>query len=114
MRFILTISILLSGFTAQAADVTVSPCSRNPKTLYVEINGDSAINIFRALAQRIKYTPAQMLNTISNGMDCRGLKFLADGDVAEARCSYVMMGQKNVPFPQVDPGFSREEIIECN
>jgi hypothetical protein len=54
-----------------------------------------------------------MLNTLSNGMNCDGTKFSAEGDVTVANCSYLMVGQKNVPYPQVDPGFSREEVIVC-
>ena len=114
MKTLLSILIFLSGVGAYAADVQVSPCSKNPKVLYVEINGESAVGIFRALAGRIGIKPSEMMNTVSNGMNCEGYKFLGNGDVSEARCSYLMVGQKNVPYPQVDSGFSREDVIECN
>jgi hypothetical protein len=113
MKFLLIISFLVTAMTASAADVSVVSCPKQPKVLKVEINGKSAVNLFRALAFRIGIKPAEMLNTLSNGMNCNGLKFSADGDVIEAKCSYLMKGQKNIPYPQMDPGFSREEVIVC-
>lgn len=113
MKYILIISIFLVSVGAHAADVQVSPCPKNAKILQVQIYGDSAVNIFRALAQRIGMKPADMFSTISNGMNCQGLKFSADGDVQVAKCSYVMKGQENIPYPQIDPGFSGEEVIVC-
>jgi hypothetical protein len=95
------------------ADIQVSPCPRDAKILQVQIHGESAVNIFRAFAQRVGMKPADMQNTLSNGMNCEGLKFSADGDVTVAKCSYVMKGQKNIPYPQIDPGFSNEEVIVC-
>ena len=115
MKNLLKRIMLLSAFTmsAHAADVMVKACPKNPKVLIVSISGESSLNIFRALAARIKLTPAQMGNVTSNGMYCEGLKFTEAGDVSEAKCSYLMIKQKNIPYPQVDPGFNREDIIEC-
>lgn len=79
----------------------------------VQINGESAVNIFRALALRINRKPSEMLNTVSNGMNCEGLSFLSNGDVQNAKCSYLMVGQKNIPYPQVDAGFDKEEVVNC-
>lgn len=115
MKTMVIATLMLIGTNIYAdADIQVVPCSKNPELLYVEINGESANNIFRALAQRISLTPAAMGNTLSNGMNCTGVKFSTDGDVAAAKCSYVMLGQKNIPYPQVDAGFSGEEVIVCN
>lgn len=114
MKTLMPLLIFLSGAGAYAADVQVSPCGKNAKVLYVEINGESAVSIFRALAGRIGLKPSEMMNTVSNGMNCEGSKFTENGDVSEARCSYLMVGQKNVPYPQVDAGYSREDAVECN
>ncbi len=116
MKFtVTTVIIALSISSASfAADVEVSNCLGNPKAIYVSIKGQSAINIFRAFAARLKIKPLKMRNTISNGMNCEGTRFTNDGDVIEAECSYLMIGQKNIPYPQVDPEFSGEENIICN
>ncbi len=106
-------TILVSS-TVFASDVQVSPCSKNPEILLVEISGESAANIFRALAARINVKPVDLGRTLANNMNCVGLTFSENGDVTEAKCSYVKIGQKNVAFPQIDPGFSGEEVITCN
>ncbi|MGZ3749121.1 MAG: hypothetical protein ACXWRE_16445, partial [Pseudobdellovibrionaceae bacterium] len=64
--------LVLGANGAQAADVQVSPCSKDAKILKVQISGESAVNIFRALAQRAGLKPAAMVSTLSNGMNCEG------------------------------------------
>lgn len=115
MKIMMTVlcSILISS-TVFAADVQVSPCPKNPEILLVEISGESASNIFRALALRVNVKPVELGSVIANDMNCVGLKFSENGDVTEAKCSYVMIGQKNIAFPQIDPGFTGEEVITCN
>lgn len=117
MKSILKILFVLSSIPATtfAADVEVTSCVKNSKALYVSIKGESALNIFRALSKRIGLAPAEMLNTISNGMNCEGKIFSNDGDVIEAECSYLMIGQKNIPYPEVDHGFKmKDEHVDCN
>ena len=101
------------GAFAGSADVQVTVCPNNSKVLLVQIRGESAVNIFRALAHRIKIKPSEMLNTLSNGMNCEGLSFFSNGDVQSAKCSFLMLGQKNIPYPQIDAGFGQEEVINC-
>jgi len=117
MKSILNILFVLSSIsaTAFAADIEVTACIKNSKAMHISIKGESALNIFRAFAKRIGLTPAEMLNIISNGMNCEGKKFSNNGDVIEAECSYLMIGQKNIPYPEVDQGFQmKDQHIDCN
>ncbi len=113
MKHFIVLALVMGTLRATAADVQVTSCPKDLKILKVQIQGESAVNLFRAYAQRLGMKPVDMLITFSNGMGCFGLKFANDGDVLEAKCSYLMKGQKNIPYPQIDPGFGREETVDC-
>jgi hypothetical protein len=114
MKTILSLITFLTIANAQAAaDVQVTPCPKNSQILYVEINGESAINIFTAIAGRFNLKPADLISIETNGMLCKGLSFAPNGDATSVKCSYVMVGRKNIPYPQTDVGFSGEEKIVC-
>ncbi|MFZ3231468.1 MAG: hypothetical protein WA160_14775 [Pseudobdellovibrio sp.] len=115
MKSLFAILLMSSlSLTTMAADIEVTVCLKTSKAMQVIIKGESALNIFRALSHRIGLKPAEMINTLSNGMNCKGSEFTSNGDVSVAECSYLMVGQKNIPYPQVDAGFAGEPVIECN
>lgn len=114
-KFLLGAVALLVSVSAYAqGDIKVSTCSKNSALLYVEITGESAMQILDYSAKRFHMTPAELLNIETNGMNCRTTGLLPSGEASGAICSYIMDGKNNIPYPQVDPGFSHEKVIECD
>jgi len=65
-------------------------------------------------AKRLGITTSELGQCITNNMNCRPTAMSSTGEVTAVTCSYVMNGKMNVPFPQIDPGYSGEQAIICN
>lgn len=119
-----TIAILLIflpslGFTsndinADNNDITVSFCSQDSDALLVDISGASAMLIYSNVAHRMNIAPKELGGVIVNDMHCRPTSIHSQIELQAIKCSFVMKNGKNIPYPQIDPAFSRSENINCD
>ncbi|MBI3557995.1 MAG: hypothetical protein HY074_17160 [Deltaproteobacteria bacterium] len=110
---ILSLMYGVFGITAYAQDIEITPCSNDPAAQFVEISGASATKIYEGIAKTLKVPVDQLGGTQANDMFCQPLSSTA-GQPLAVRCSFLMKGNKNIPYPQVDPGFSGEKVITCD
>lgn len=100
--------VVVQMSSAEASDFKTSQCSKNPAAILVEINGAGADEIYSHIAKSLNVSTAELGGVVSNDMFCRPISSSA------ISCSFLMVGAKNIPFPQVDARFSQEKSLVCN
>jgi hypothetical protein len=106
-------ALLFLTATAKADDLKISVCPKNNALLYVEISGDSAMQIYTYTAKRLGLSTAELGEAITNNMFCRPTSVSASLEPNAVVCSYIMNGKVDVPYPQIDGGFSGAEQLSC-
>jgi len=101
--------VVISGSAfAEDSNVKVTECAKNANATFVELSGESAIEIYSHISRTLNVPIKELGGVESNGMFCRPTSPKA------VVCSFLMVGSKNIPYPQVDPGFSGNAPIACN
>jgi len=99
--------------SAQEKEITVTACPKNPSAVYVEISGTAAMELYSYASRSAGVPLAKLGGVIFNDMICHPI-IKSKGEVKAVECSYLMMAGKNIPYPQLDPGFNGQEEILCD